>query len=92
MALTALKNVFSSLYIERERHGGGREIERDCVYISSTPTPPPSAVSLWTSFIADVLTSLVKPLLDLVYSFCYVFTAEWLFPMDQQGRWGKTRC
>ena len=51
--------------------------------VFSSPLVP---VTLWTSFIGDILTSLVKPLVDLVYSACYILTLEWMTANDQQGR------
>lgn len=35
-------------------------------------------VTFLDSFVADVLTSLAKPMVDFAYSLCYVFTLEWL--------------
>ncbi|KAL1495622.1 hypothetical protein AB1Y20_016490 [Prymnesium parvum] len=37
-------------------------------------------VTFWDSFVADVLTSLAKPMIDCAYSACYVFTLEWRRP------------
>lgn len=53
-------------------------------HVFSAPFVP---VTLWTSFIGDVLTSLVKPLIDLVYSACYILTLEFAYPDPQQGRY-----
>ena len=33
---------------------------------------------LWDAFVADAVTSLVKPLVDLAYSLCFIGTGEWL--------------
>jgi len=46
---------------------------------------PFCAVSLWTSFVADVLTSMAKPFTDLAYSVCYVFSGECLLAAHHQG-------
>lgn len=47
---------------------------------------PFSPVTFWDSFIADVITSLAKPLIDTAYAFCYVFTLEWLSPVHIDGQ------
>ena len=41
-------------------------------------------VTLWDSFVADVLTSLVKPMTDFAYSICYVLSFEWNLPYSHQ--------
>ena len=47
---------------------------------------PFCSVDLWGSFVADVLTSMVKPMTDMAYSVCYLVHGEWLMPYDMQGR------
>lgn len=37
------------------------------------------------AFAADILTSLVKPLVDVAYAVCYVGSGEALLPLDEQG-------
>ena len=39
----------------------------------------------YRSFVADVLTSMVKPMTDMAYSVCYLVHGEWLMPYDMQG-------
>lgn len=46
---------------------------------------PLCVVDLWSSFVGDVLTSLVKPMTDMAYSICYVAHGEWLLPYKHQG-------
>jgi len=55
----------------------------------STPFSP---VSLWSSFVGDIVTSLVRPLVDLAYSSCYVFSGEWLRRPDRQGSCHAAIC
>ena len=51
-----------------------------------------SPVSLWSSFVGDIVTSLVRPLVDLAYSSCYVFSGEWLRRPDRQGSCHAAIC
>jgi len=46
---------------------------------------PLFGVDLWSSFVGDVLTSLVKPMTDMAYATCYLVHGEWLMPYTQQG-------
>lgn len=46
---------------------------------------PLYTVDLWSSFVGDVLTSLVKPMTDMAYSLCYIAHGEWLLPYKHQG-------
>ena len=34
---------------------------------------------LWDAFVADAVTSLVKPLVDFAYSLCFIGSGEWLY-------------
>ena len=58
---------------------------RLCSSLGHVLAAPFFAVDLWSVFVADVLTSLVRPLTDLVYSCCYVITLEWQKPYAKQG-------
>ena len=46
---------------------------------------PCFSVDLWSSFVGDVLTSMVKPMTDMAYSICYLVHGEWLMPYKMQG-------
>ena len=37
------------------------------------------------NYVGDVLTSLVKPLVDVAYSFCYFFSGDWKGHLGQPG-------
>jgi hypothetical protein len=48
---------------------------------------PFSKVTFYHGYVGDVLTSIVKPMVDLAYTFCFVFSGDWLLhlvPPDSQ--------
>lgn len=45
--------------------------------IGSVMTSPFGEVTFFTSFVGDVLTSMVKPLVDFGFSICYFLSGEW---------------
>lgn len=38
---------------------------------------PFSEVTFFQSFVADILTSMVRPIVDITFSFCFFFSGEW---------------
>ena len=73
-------NVVLTLGALFGQHGRGLVAAVFCVL--AAPTYPVDFASV---LVGDVLTSLVKPMQDVVYSLCYIVTGEFNLPYDLQG-------
>ena len=60
----------------------GRTLLASIACVLAAPFHPVDFASV---LIGDVLTSMVKPLQDVVYALCYISTSEFLLPYSDQG-------
>ncbi len=60
----------------------GAQLGQSLLRIVLAPAYP---VTFWHTFAADVLTSFIKPLVELCYSTCYVVSLEFALPLKEQG-------
>lgn len=71
--------TFGSLFLPIQQGG------RVCRAVGVCLAAPCHPVDFASVLAADVLTSMVKPLQDAVYSLCYIFSAEFTLPYSEQG-------